>query len=54
MGTLTADNKNYKLDKINTYKIGKISYIVSSFLRADRSPTFLETLQRLINQELAA
>ena len=54
MGAMTADNKNYKLDKTSTYKIGKSTFIVSSFLRTDGSPTFLETLQRLINQELAA
>ena len=54
MGTLTADNKNYKLDKTNIYKIGKTSYIVSSFLKSDSPTTFLGILKKLIEHELAA
>ena len=40
------------LDKTETRKVGKTTYTVSSFLRADSPMTFLEVLKRLIRKDL--
>ena len=48
------DNKIYLLDKTKTHKIGKTKYIVSSFLTAENSMTFLKILKKLIEKELNA
>jgi len=51
---ITQDKAIYTLDKTNTYKIGKSTFIVSSFLKSDSPTTFLEILKKLIEHELAA
>ena len=48
------NNKLYLLDKTKTHKVGKTNFIVSSFLKADSSMTFLKALKKLIENELSA
>ena len=49
----TSDDKVYLLCKINTHKIGKTNFVVSSFFRTDSSMTYLTILKKLIETELS-
>ena len=44
--------EKYLLDQTGQQKIGRTTYIVSSFLRAEKSPAFMDILGALLKQEL--
>ena len=48
------NNTVYLPDKTKTLKIGKTNFIVSSFVKADGSMTFLKILEKLIEHKLSA
>ena len=44
--------ESYLLDKTQERKIGETTFIVSSFVRSDNSPDFLDILNDLIKKKL--
>jgi len=46
------NNNNYLLDKTIKRKIGDTTYVVSSFLRTDKAPAFLDIVGNLAKDEL--
>ena len=46
-----SDN-HFQLDKTEKRKIGDTTYIVSSFLRTDKAPAFLDVLSNLAKEDL--
>ena len=48
------NKKTFLLNKTKTRKVGKTTFVVSSFFKADGSVTFIKILKRLIETELSA
>ena len=49
-----TDNKIYSLDKTKAQKIGKTTFIVSSFFKTNNTITFLSILKKLVETEMSA
>lgn len=47
--TSTTD---YALDKVKKQKIGDTTFVISSFIRTEKAPAFLDILSELLEQEL--
>ena len=46
------NNNQYTLDKTQKQKIGDTTYVVSSFLRTDKAPAFLDIVGNLAKDDL--
>lgn len=48
----TPKDNSYSLDKTQKRKIGDTTYVVSSFLRTDKAPGFLDIVRNLAKENL--